>query len=49
MHVFRASKEFVRVGDVRLGEESVATPAFAGDTMFIRGKGHLYCVGSKER
>jgi len=48
MHVFRASREFVRVGDARLGEESLATPAFTGGTMFIRGKGNLYCVGLKE-
>ena len=46
MHVFRASKAFVSVADSKLGEESVATPAFAGDTMFIRGKGNLYCVGA---
>jgi len=48
MHVFRASREFVRVGEARLGEESVATPAFTSGTMFIRGKGNLYGVGSKE-
>jgi outer membrane protein assembly factor BamB len=47
MHVFRASKAFVSVADSRLGEESVATPAFAGDTIFIRGKGNLYCVGAR--
>ena len=46
MHVFRASKAFVSVADSKLGEESVATPAFAGDTMFIRGKENLYCVGA---
>ena len=45
MHVFQASKGFVSVADSRLGEESVATAAFAGDTMFIRGKENLYCVG----
>ncbi len=47
MHVFRASGEFVRVGEARLGEQSVATPAFTGGTVFIRGKGNLYCVGPK--
>jgi outer membrane protein assembly factor BamB len=47
LHVFRASKAFVPVADSKLGEESVATPAFAGDTMFIRGKGNLYCVGAR--
>ena len=48
MHVFRASKAFVSVADSKLGEESLATPAFAGDTMFIRGKENLYCVGAKQ-
>jgi outer membrane protein assembly factor BamB len=47
MHVFQASEEFVGLADSRLGEESVATPALAGDAMFIRGKGNLYCVGVK--
>ena len=48
MHVFRASKTFVSVADAELGEESVATPAFTGGNMFIRGKGNLYCVGAKQ-
>lgn len=47
MHVFRASKAFVSIADARLGEESVATPAFTGGSMFIRGKENLYCVGAK--
>ncbi|MHC4405162.1 MAG: PQQ-binding-like beta-propeller repeat protein, partial [Planctomycetota bacterium] len=48
MHIFRAPKAFVSVADSKLGEESVATPAFADDTMFIRGKENLYCVGAKQ-
>jgi len=44
MHIFRASEAFVSVADSKLGEESLATPAFAADTMFIRGKENLYCV-----
>jgi outer membrane protein assembly factor BamB len=47
LHVFQASKSFVSLADSPLGEESVATPAFAGDAMFIRGKVHLYCVGAR--
>jgi outer membrane protein assembly factor BamB len=47
LHVFPASKTFVSVADSKLGEESVATPAFTGDSMFIRGKGSLYCVGPR--
>jgi outer membrane protein assembly factor BamB len=48
MHTFRASKGFDSVADSELGEESVATPAFADDTIFIRGKENLYCIGAKE-
>jgi len=48
MHVFRSSKTFVSVADSKLGEESLATPAFASDTIFIRGKENLYCVGAKQ-
>ena len=47
MHIFRASRKFVSVSDTSLGEESAATPAFAGDAMFLRGNENLYCVGSK--
>ena len=48
MHVFRASKAFVSVADPVLGEESLATPAFASDTLFVRGKDNLYCFGTKQ-
>jgi outer membrane protein assembly factor BamB len=46
MHVFRASREFISLADAKLGEESVATPAFSSGTMFIRGKRNLYCIGA---
>ena len=48
LHVFQASKAFVPLADSRLGEEAAATPAFAGDAMFLRGKGNLYCVGARQ-
>jgi outer membrane protein assembly factor BamB len=47
MHVFRASKTFAPVANTKLGEESLATPAFTGGAMFIRGKRNLYCIGAK--
>lgn len=47
MHIFQASKAFVPVADARLGEASLATPAFVGDTIFIRGQENLYCVGAR--
>jgi outer membrane protein assembly factor BamB len=47
MHVFRASRAFAPIADSKLGEQSVATPALAGDSMFIRGKTNLYCIGAR--
>jgi outer membrane protein assembly factor BamB len=47
LHVLRAAEEFVSLADSSLGEESVATPAFVGNTTFIRGQGNLYCVGAR--
>jgi outer membrane protein assembly factor BamB len=47
LHVFQASKTFAAIADSKLGEEAVATPALAGNAMFIRGKAHLYCIGAK--
>ncbi|NLS91269.1 MAG: PQQ-binding-like beta-propeller repeat protein [Planctomycetaceae bacterium] len=44
LHVFRASRTFDPVADSKLGEEAVATPAFAGYSMFIRGMQNLYCI-----
>jgi outer membrane protein assembly factor BamB len=48
MHVFRASKTFAPLAAAKLGEESVATPAFTGGNIFIRGKANLYCIGAKQ-
>lgn len=47
MHIFQASKAFASVADAKLGEESLATPAFIGGNIFIRGKRNLYCIGAK--
>lgn len=45
LHVFGASRKFALIGEARLDEESLATPAFIGHAMFLRGKGNLYCIG----
>jgi hypothetical protein len=47
MHVFRASPKFVSLADSKLGEDSLATPAFVDGAIFIRGKGNLYCVEAR--
>ena len=45
MHIFKADKTFVSVGEAKLGEKSVCTPAFANGRIYIRGDKNLYCIG----
>jgi outer membrane protein assembly factor BamB len=47
LHVFQAAKTLAAVAQSKLGEESMATPAFAGSNLFLRTKTHLYCIGAK--
>ena len=47
LHILQAGKTCIPVAEVDLGEEALATPAFAGDSIFIRGKENLYCIGVK--
>ena len=45
MHIFSAAKEFKLIGEPKLGEASVCTPAFADGIILIRGDKNLYCIG----
>jgi outer membrane protein assembly factor BamB len=45
MHIFKADKEFVSVGEPKLGEKSDCTPAFSNGRIYIRGEKNLYCIG----
>ncbi|MEI7981109.1 MAG: PQQ-binding-like beta-propeller repeat protein, partial [Bacteroidota bacterium] len=45
MHIFKAEKEFSLVGEPKLGEGSVCTPAMVNGRIFIRGDKNLYCIG----
>lgn len=45
MHIFKADKVFTSVGEAKLGEKSVCTPAFANGRIYIRGDKNLYCIG----
>jgi outer membrane protein assembly factor BamB len=47
MHLFEAGRVFKEIGKAPLGEETGATPAFAGGRIYIRGREHLYCIGAK--
>jgi len=44
--VVRAGPEFELLGTNPMGELLMATPAFAGDTMFVRGVEHLFAIRS---
>lgn len=48
MRIFALDKTFRSISDPELGEPCVATPAFAGDKILIRGENNLYCIGKKE-
>ncbi len=45
MRVFAAQRTKELVGSSPLGEPAEATPAFVGSSIFIRGTGHLFCIG----
>lgn len=43
LHVFRMDKTFELLGKLSIDEPIYATPAFAGNQIFIRGLTHLFC------
>lgn len=45
MHIFKADRELVSLGDCPLGEDGMTTPAFADGKIYIRGNKHLFCIG----
>jgi len=45
MHIFKADKEYISVGEPRLGEKIVSTPAFSDGRIYLRGYDNLYCIG----
>jgi outer membrane protein assembly factor BamB len=42
--VIRAGREFEIIGRQRMGEPLMATPALAGDTMYVRGERRLFAI-----
>jgi outer membrane protein assembly factor BamB len=46
--VVRAGKEFKILGRNRLDEMTLATPALAGGSLFVRTSGKLYCLREKK-
>jgi outer membrane protein assembly factor BamB len=45
MHIFKPDKEFVLLGQPKLGERSACTPAFSNGRIYLRGDRNLYCIG----
>jgi outer membrane protein assembly factor BamB len=45
--VLHAGPEFKELARSDLGEEVLASPAFADGRIYIRGKQHLFCLGNK--
>ncbi|MFZ4398456.1 MAG: PQQ-binding-like beta-propeller repeat protein [Bacteroidales bacterium] len=45
MHIFKADKTFSLLGEPKIGEQSVCTPAFTDGNIFIRAGNNLYCIG----
>jgi outer membrane protein assembly factor BamB len=43
--IFPLGDKYELVGKGTLGEAVVATPAFTGSRIYIRGREHLYCIG----
>ena len=48
MYIFKAARSFKLVGAASLGEEANSSPAFLDGRIYIRGKKHLYCIGSAD-
>lgn len=47
MHIFKLSNELMVLGKPNLGEDMVASPAFADGRIYLKGVNNLYCVGNK--
>jgi outer membrane protein assembly factor BamB len=45
MHVFTLGRTLEKLADAPLGEEAMATPAFSGNRLFVRGQRSLLCIG----
>jgi outer membrane protein assembly factor BamB len=45
--VVRAGRDFALLGRQRMGEPLMATPAIAGDAMYVRGEKHLFAIGKR--
>jgi len=47
-YIYEASSKYEEIAKCKLGEAVVATPAFVGNRMYLRGSKQLYCIGKSE-
>jgi outer membrane protein assembly factor BamB len=47
--IVKAAREFKIIAESDLAEDTMASPAVAGDSLFIRTKEHLYRIDNKEK
>jgi outer membrane protein assembly factor BamB len=47
-HIFKVDKTYKSLGECKLGEKTVATPAFSNGHIYFRGAKNLYCIGKKD-
>ncbi|MFC2117716.1 PQQ-binding-like beta-propeller repeat protein [Bacteroidota bacterium] len=45
MHIFNLDKEYILIGEPKLGEVAYSTPAFANGRIYIRSNNNLFCIG----
>jgi hypothetical protein len=45
MHIVQTGPEYKELGTCELGEECLASPAFADGRLYILGIQNLYCLG----
>ncbi len=44
-YIFEINRELKVLGEPKLGEKSIVTPAFAEGRIYLRGTKYLYCIG----
>jgi outer membrane protein assembly factor BamB len=48
-HVFKAGDHYEKLGQGDVGEAVDSSPAVAGDSLYLRGEKHLFCVAEETK
>ncbi len=49
LHIFKLDRRFQLLGAPEIGEQAYATPAIAGDRIYLRGVRHLFCIAKQQK